>query len=144
MNDISDETAVVIKRFEFWVSRLVQIKQKTLNACCELADLGVVTSEPVHKVGPKDPPRVVRLKEVILAAQREREDVAREMERREAVLIDPRNYEIGLFQGPKPGRWLSWMPGEDDLGHYREEPTTSSARCTLDPHTTLRGSRSLH
>ncbi len=144
MNDVSNDTAVIIKRFELWVSRLVQISRASLKARCDLADIGVVTAQPAQPPGPKDAPRVVRLKEALLTAQREREEVIQEMTKRGAALIDPRTYEIGLLQGPEPGRWLSWMPGEDDLQYYREEPTTASPRRAMSPHTPPRGSKNLH
>lgn len=116
-----------VGQLEFWVQKLFRIDGDKDRCIFELADLGVVLKTSKPKVSVSDSPKIIRLKERLLALHRERESVLRQLERSGARLYDSVMMEVIVKGGPEPGAWLSWQPGEPRIAWWRSSCESGSS-----------------
>ena len=122
--------AVLIERLKLWTERLVRVRIKKADYCCQLAEMGVITRVP-PTIDSRDRPNVVRIKEKLLAVSSEREQIRREMASMGAEILDEQTLEVLFPGGPEPDSFLSWMPGEPSIGWWRAEKDNTALRKRL-------------
>lgn len=121
---------LVLERLKLWTEQLMRIRVREDSYRCELADMGIVQQNPVI-IHPEDRPQVIRVKEKLLTQIALKEQIARDMVKAGAVLVDEVHWEVLLPGGPDVGGYLSWMPGEPVLAWRREKREPPSPRLRL-------------
>jgi hypothetical protein len=124
---------MLLERLKLWIERLVRIRLESARLRCELADLGVIPKAP-FAVGSDDGPKVIRLKERLMAAHREKGRIVAEMTGIGAEILDDVTLEIVFPRGPGDDTVLSWMPGESSVGFWRERRDVASKRRPIPNH----------
>ncbi len=122
---------VLVNRLELWTQRLIKIFSEIERCRCALADLGIITDRAAPEVRSYDRPQVVRLKERLLALERDRQATFRQMASANAELLDDTTFEVVLPDGPTPGSCLSWLPGEPSIAYWREKKERTAPRQPL-------------
>lgn len=117
----------LVNRLSLFAERLIQISIDEKQFWTELADLGCISST-LMPVSPGDSAAVVRAKEALIQCRRRRERIVDALRQIGAEICDWETMEILLLGGPKENTFLSWMPGEPQIGWWRESKSVESRR----------------
>jgi hypothetical protein len=122
---------MLVGRLELWTQRLFKTAVEMERCRCELADLGVMTGNKELHAGPFDAPKVIRLKEKLLDLDRDWMATCLQMEQAGVEVLNEHTLEVVIASGPKPGSYLSWMPGEPRIAWWREKKELDAPRYPL-------------
>jgi hypothetical protein len=132
-NHIRD-TLVPVNKLEFWSAGLLRLARQQTDQRLALADRGVLARGAVPSVVREDGPAVTRIKEELLALNREETRIHEEMSKWGVTLLDAKTMEFIMPGGPEPGSVLSWTPGERALVWWRKTGDVATTRQRLaDP-----------
>ena len=134
---------MLLEQLKLWTERLMRISLESGRIHCELADLGVIPKAP-FAIGSDDGPKVIHLKERLVAAHREKKRIVADMAGIGAEILDDVTLEIVLPRGRGDDTVLSWMPGESSIGFWRERGDVASKRHPIPGNRRGRSSLTRH
>ena len=91
----------------------------------------MITGNKAPSVESFDLPRVIRLKEKLMSLDRDWSAICGQMAQAGAEILNEHTLEVVMPSGPKPGSYLSWMPGEPCIAWWREKKELEAPRHPL-------------
>jgi hypothetical protein len=126
-----DDTTRLIKRLEFWTEQLIRISRAEESYRYMLADLGILIAQIPPPILPNETPTALRIKEKLIELHRQEDRTLKAMNALGAELFNRQTCEVIFEGGPKPGSYLSWLPGEPSIAWWRESKEAQSERKLL-------------
>jgi hypothetical protein len=128
MTHRDENIKILLRRLEMLTSRCVILKLQTKETAAALADAGcIINSFPPDK-NSNDSAEITEMKNKISYLYMEEQNYLHQIAKLGAIVLDEETMEILLPGGPGEGSFLSWVPAEPGISHWRKTASSKGAR----------------